>query len=44
MGQLRHKLVEFGGKLDGILERIIKEGMHVGKCERVCICVGVRCV
>ena len=30
MGQLRHKLVEFGTKLDDILERIIKEGIHVG--------------
>ena len=25
MGQLRHKLVEFGTKLDDILERVIKE-------------------
>ena len=30
MGQLRHKLVEFGTKLDDILERVIKEGIHVG--------------
>ncbi len=25
MGQLRHKLIEFGTKLDGLLEQVIKE-------------------